>query len=90
MSEKNEGTMTASEQIDLLASFIMREVDGEPSRSEGAIPCAIRIIQRLEEENAELRKELNAITNGFWTQRELDAAKWNARELYNLRTKEDK
>ena len=34
-------------QIDLLAEFIMAEVPGEPSKSEGAGECAIRIIRQL-------------------------------------------
>ncbi len=36
-------------QIDRLAKFIMEEVDGEPSQSEGAVDCAIRIIRKLQE-----------------------------------------
>ena len=31
-------------QIEELANFIMAEVDGEPSKNEGAVECAIRII----------------------------------------------
>lgn len=31
-------------QINDLANFIMREIEGEPSRSEGAVECAIRIM----------------------------------------------
>ena len=44
------------EQIDIFANFIMNEIDGEPSRSEGAGDCAIRIIRQLEIklENAEV------------------------------------
>ena len=37
--------MTSAEQIDRLAKFIMAEVEGEPSRSEGAVETAIRIIK---------------------------------------------
>ena len=33
-------------QIDLLAEYIMAEIPGEPSRSEGAGETAIRIIKR--------------------------------------------
>lgn len=39
--------MTPSEQIDRLAQFIMNEVPGEPSQSEGAVDCAIRVIREL-------------------------------------------
>ena len=35
---------TPRQQIDRLANFIMAEVPGEPSESEGAVDCAIRII----------------------------------------------
>jgi len=38
------------EQIDKLANFIMAEVDGEPSESEGAVDCAIRIIAGQQEQ----------------------------------------
>jgi hypothetical protein len=38
--------MTAQEQIDKLASFILAEVPDEPSRSEGAVDTAIRLIRR--------------------------------------------
>ena len=34
-------------QIDRLAKFIMAEVPGEPSASEGAVETAIRVIRRL-------------------------------------------
>ena len=34
-------------QIDRLANFIMAEVPGEPSQSEGAGDTAIRVIRRL-------------------------------------------
>ena len=43
-------------------------------------------VAQLEEENEELKRELNAITNGAWTQREIDAAKWQARGLHALLT----
>ena len=45
---------TAEEQIDRLANFIMSEVPGEPSQSEGAVDCAIRIIRRAVEERKEI------------------------------------
>ena len=38
-------------QIDILADYIVANVDGEPSRSEGAGDCAIRIITKLKAEN---------------------------------------
>lgn len=33
-------------EIEKLANFIMNEVDGEPSKSESAVDCAIRIIKQ--------------------------------------------
>ncbi|KPK19754.1 MAG: hypothetical protein AMJ70_08510, partial [Dehalococcoidia bacterium SG8_51_3] len=46
----------AREQIDKLANFIIDEVDGEPSQSEGAIDCAIRIIKAERQELKRLNK----------------------------------
>jgi len=34
-------------QIDRLANFIMKEVPGEPSQSQGSVDTAIRIIREL-------------------------------------------
>lgn len=41
------------DQIDELARFIIEHVPGEPSRSEGAVECAIRIIKELQGAKAE-------------------------------------
>lgn len=45
-------------QIDTLAGFILKNVPGEPSQSEGAVECAIRIIHQLQQKIAELEKQL--------------------------------
>ncbi len=37
-----------AEQIDILADFIMANIEGEPSKREGAGDCAIRIIINLQ------------------------------------------
>ena len=42
--------MKKESQIEKLASFIMNEVDGEPSQDEGAGDCAIRIIKSYKEQ----------------------------------------
>jgi hypothetical protein len=42
--DRHEGE-NAQAQIDRLASFIMHEVPGEPSQSQGAVDTAIRIIR---------------------------------------------
>ncbi len=44
--EDPEMTETPEAQIERLAAFIMAEVPGEPSESEGAVDTAIRIIRR--------------------------------------------
>jgi len=36
--------MTERNQIDVLADFIVEEIPGEPSQSEGAGDCAIRLL----------------------------------------------
>lgn len=47
------GADDAGTQIAQLAEFIMKEVPGEPSQSQGAVDTAIRIIRRfLAERNA--------------------------------------
>ena len=46
--------MQDQSQIDKLAAFIMANVEGEPSQSEGAGDTAIRIIKQLQAKNAEL------------------------------------
>lgn len=45
---------TLREQIDELANFIMAKIDGEPSRNEGAVECAIRIMKEQRDRIAEL------------------------------------
>ncbi len=41
-----------SDQVDRLAKFIMAEVPGEPSESEGAVDCAIRLLRNAYTETA--------------------------------------
>ena len=38
--------MTARQQIDVLANYIMAEIPGEPSRSEGAGDTAMRLLKK--------------------------------------------
>lgn len=49
------------EQIEKLATFIMAEIEGEPSQSEGAGDTAIRIIKQLQAENKRLKEAINTI-----------------------------
>ena len=51
----------AKKQIEILADFIMANVDGEPSQNEGAGDTAIRIIKHLQAENKKPRKELTSL-----------------------------
>ena len=51
----------AREQIDKLANFIIDEVDGEPSQSEGAIDCAIRIIKAERQANKEHLRQITVL-----------------------------
>lgn len=37
---------SAKQELDRLADFILEHVPGEPSRNEGAVDCAIRILRR--------------------------------------------
>ena len=41
------GSENKISEIDKLANFIMAEIDNEPSQSEGAGTCAVRIIKQL-------------------------------------------
>lgn len=49
-------------QIDKLANFIMREVPGEPAKSEGAVECAMRVISVLQQRVAQLERKLVSMT----------------------------
>ena len=49
-----------NKQIELLANFIMENVEGEPSQSEGAVDCAIRIIANLQVKVAKLERVARA------------------------------
>ena len=53
----------SKEQIDILADWIMSNIKGEPSESEGAGDTAIRIIKRLQAENKVLKDALNHVDN---------------------------
>ena len=49
-------------QIDKLANFIMSEVEGEPSQSQGAVDTAIRIIKSYQNQEREQKSLL--VNNG--------------------------
>lgn len=44
----------AEEEIARLANFIAEHVPGEPSRSEGAVDTAIRLLSERRDENSEV------------------------------------
>jgi hypothetical protein len=56
--------MKAEEQIDKLARFILRNVPGEPSESEGAVDCAIRLIGRMVDEGSPGRCDPRVFSDG--------------------------
>ena len=51
--------MGAQDQIDKLANFIMANVEGEPSQSEGAGETAIRIITKLQIDLKEAKRKVD-------------------------------
>ncbi len=52
-------------QIDKLANFIMAEVEGEPSISEGAGDTAIRIIKKLQKQSISKDDIAGAVARGW-------------------------
>lgn len=60
----NEERIAAGE-LDRLAKFIMAEVPGEPSRSEGAVDCAMRIIRDLRSGQDLRRDAMNIASVAF-------------------------
>lgn len=54
--EDNGDVSQGESQIDLLADYIMQNIEGEPSRSEGAGDCATRLLKHLIMDNETLRK----------------------------------
>ena len=53
--------MTLQEQVDKLAKFILEEVENEPSRNEGAIDTAIRIIRQQNEKSEQIWTHIEQI-----------------------------
>jgi hypothetical protein len=49
------------EQIDLLATYIMENIDGEPSQSEGAGDCAIRLLKTYATANAAQKQRIEEL-----------------------------
>ena len=56
---------SSQDQVTRLAEYIMREIDGEPSRSEGAGDCAIRLLAASAEREAVAREALEAARETF-------------------------
>ena len=64
-------TAALSDQIGRLADFIMREIPGEPSQSQGAVDTAIRLLKQivvLREQN-----EIDVINGEAWAERAREA-----------------
>ena len=54
-----------TKDIDKLATFIMENVEGEPSQDEGVIDCAIRIMKNYKEEKKKLLDEIMPALDDF-------------------------
>ena len=57
--------MSAKQQIELLANYIMGNVPGEPSRDEGAGSCAVRLLSRYREALARIYHETGVPGPGY-------------------------
>lgn len=62
MGDTPEKTVKLQTQIDCLAKFIMAEIQGEPSQSQGAVDTAIRIIREQQAQLAEARELLERVS----------------------------
>ena len=51
--------MSAKEQTKLLANYIMAEIPGEPSRSEGAGDCAVRLLKEYRQAMKQIMEMLS-------------------------------
>ena len=67
--------MTASEQTEILANYIMAEIPGEPSQSEGAGETAVRVLRSYREAFRNIMNELGVPGDGY------PAPVWNAYEI---------
>lgn len=59
--------MSARQQIDILASYIMADVPGEPSRSEGAGDTAVRVLKQYRQALDDIMRELGVPQPGYPT-----------------------
>lgn len=69
------------EQIGNLAQFIMDNVPGEPSQSQGAVDTAIRVIRKLQEQNDGLHQ---AVLMGSRYQEQLEKVVEAAKRVHLL------
>ena len=51
--------MSAEQQIAVVANYIMAQIPGEPSRSEGAGDCAIRLLKEYRDALRAIRAQLS-------------------------------
>ena len=59
--------MSAKQQIKILADYIMAEIPGEPSRSEGAGDTAVRLLKQYRDAFVEIMNELGMPGEGYPT-----------------------
>ena len=57
--------MSAEQQIEVVANYIMAHVPGEPSRSEGAGDCAVRLLTTYRAALVQIMRELGVPNAGY-------------------------
>lgn len=57
--------MSTDQQNELVANYIMANVPGEPSRSEGAGECAVRLLAKYRTALIEIMSELGVPGEGY-------------------------
>jgi hypothetical protein len=59
----------------------LEEINGYLDYERSVVAKQKKELQQTQDEVARLRKELNLVTDGRWTQTEIDAGKWRGQEL---------
>ena len=53
------------EQLEILANYIMFEIEGEPSQDEGAGSCAVRLLKQYRTELAECQQQRDRLAEAL-------------------------
>ena len=64
-AQYNTDGLDLSEQVGVLAQYIIDNIPGEPSRSEGAIATAIRVMTSMSDRMERARHELGVPSSGY-------------------------